>query len=145
MNKLLSLISIALFALVVSCNGDLKPLYRFENGKGQIAVILSSNFHYYVAFTDDKKNLGSKFKVGVGVMDSGISSAMWDKSETRFALKICGEGQSVYIYTYDLKEKKIRKYINPKPEQIPDWISFSTKAGFDLPEDISIDKFKVAN
>jgi hypothetical protein len=143
MNKLILLILIALFAVVVSCTGDLKPLYRFENGKGQTAVILSSNFHYYWAFIDDKNKIDSKFKVGVGVMDSGISSAMWDKSETRFALKICGEGQSVYIYTYDLKEKKLRKYVNPKPEQIPGWISFSTKAGFDLPEDIDIDRFKV--
>ena len=137
---------LAIFLLIViflsACTEDLKPRYKFENGKGIVAEVLSSNFHYYLVFKNSDNKALSKFKVGIGTMESDISSAMWDPSKNHFALKISGEGKQTFIYTYDVGKKEFKKYHNPSQKDIPKWIGFSVKPGFNLPEDINIDKYE---
>ena len=138
-NLILKLVCILVLISFSSCAEGLETEYKFDNGKGIVAEVMSSSFNYYLIFKDNNNKIIFKRKVGIGRMDSGVSSAMWDNSKNNFALKICGEEESVYIYTYDLSKDLFKEYINPKQNEIPDWIKFSVKAGFDLPEDIKID------
>ena len=128
--------------LCIACSENLETRYKFDNGKGIVAEVLSSNFHYYLEFRNSKNKKISKHKVGMGTLESDVSSAMWKESKDKFALKICGEGKQTLIYIYDLKTKEFKEYKNPRKNDIPAWIEFSVKPGFNLPEDINIEKYE---
>lgn len=128
--------------ILCTCSENLKLLYKLDNKRGIYAEILSSHFNYYLVFKNYENIVISKHKVGIGTLESDISSAMWDNNGNFFALKICGEGNQVFIYTYDVKRKKIKEYYNPKKDAIPSWITFSVKAGFNLSEDVKIKEYE---
>jgi hypothetical protein len=129
-----------------SCDIYKSHLYKIENSNGVKAVIYESEFDYFIEFCDkDGKKLLRK-KVGLGVTESGISSFMWNENNcSEFALKISGDYNVVIIYIFDLDLKNVDIIEQPSKEVLPPRVKFTVNSGFNLNNDVNIEKYRIKN